>query len=337
MTYLHPHGRYPRPAGSGGHPNVVMPRHAISSTDLDDVRRIVARCLGQVASIDHLPSQQNIVCRVRLADGRRRILKMARRPGDNRRSGTSGSVVREPGVYKLLRDAALPAPRVHCGEGERGQIGRAWFVCDDMGRRTASDTSGLSHANRRSLYEQLGRFLARVHDLRASGGDEAISAGGVAPSPVQSWHGRQIDRALDTRLFRGEAAERLGDLLRFEPPQLAVGSLCHGDYHPAQIIRRGPRLVAAIDWESAHAGDPGYDHAAFEVMLRVTTPIDLADAALQGYAAARPFFDRVAYRDVRTAHAVSLSLAFTDARRPAFARAAKQYAEQRLVSTSVAA
>ena len=327
MTYLQ-RGHYPRAAGMAGR-TTVMPRHAISADDLDDVRHIVSRCMGRAASIDHLPSQQNVVCRVRLADGRRRILKMARR--DGRRSGTGGSVVREPGVYHMLRDAGLPAPRVHCGEADGGRVGRAWFVCDDLGRRTASDTSGLSHANRRSLYAQVGRFLARVHDLRV----DQVAA--TPPSPVRGWHRRQLHRAIDQRLFRGEAADGLVGLLLVEPPQVGAGSLCHGDYHPAQIIRRGPRLVAAIDWESAHAGDPGYDHAAFEVMLRVTTPIDLADAAMAGYAAARPFFDRDAYRDVRTMHAVSLSLAFADARRPAFARAAKLYAEARLAPQSVAA
>ena len=314
-----------------------MSRQPLSQADLNDVRRIAARCLGPAADIQHLPSHQNVVCRVRLADGRRRIVKMAKRDG----SSSRGSIIREPSVYALLADAGLPAPRVHCGEGHDGSLGRAWFACDDLGRRTAADTGGLANVNRRSLYAELGQYLARVHDVRVTGGFEGLGlAGGVAASPLAQWHGRQIARALHDRMFRGLAAERL-EVLPLEPKRRpahdAGASLCHGDFHPAQAIRRGPHLVATVDWESAHAGDPGYDHAAFEVMLRVTCPGDLAEAALSAYAKARPFHDATVYDDVRTAHAVALAVTFTDARRPAFARSAKMYAQRRLAGEAAAA
>ncbi len=295
-----------------------MPRNVLSQSDLNDVRQIAGRCLGKLASVEPIPSQQNVVCRLRLQDGGRRILKMAPRRDSKgvKRSRSSDSVGKEPHAYQRLTRAGLPAPKVYCGEGADGRLGRAWFACDDLGRRTAADASGLSPTSRKRLYGQMGKLLARIHGTPA---DDLTRS-----TPLHDWHLSQVRRGLTSDLYRDDQLSRqLEAVLGFDVPTPATTAFCHGDYHAAQCIRRGGRLVAAVDWESAHSGDPGRDHAVFEVMVRVTAPPDIASAALQAYSEARPFFDRSAYANIRIVHAAALVVAFTDARRHAYARSAK--------------
>jgi aminoglycoside phosphotransferase (APT) family kinase protein len=305
-----------------------MPRNALSQADYDDVRQIASRCLGSVLSVDPIPSQQNVVCRIRLRDGSRRILEMAPRPGSSRSRGrrSDENVAREPSAYRRLRAAGIPAPTIYCGEKSDGRIGRAWFACDDLGRRTAADGSGLSNAGRRHLFGQIGKFLARVHDLPDDGDHQTPRL-----SPLIAWQHHQIRRGLAGGVFRDAAIETyLSDLLETDRPGTTTGrcSLCHGDYHAAQCVRRGGRLVAAVDWESSHWGDAGDDHAAFEIMMRVTVPAEVAQVALDAYAASRPFFDASRYETRRTAHAAALTVAFHDVRRHAYARSARHLLRQ---------
>jgi aminoglycoside phosphotransferase (APT) family kinase protein len=43
-------------------------------------------------------------------------------------------------------------------------------------------------------------------------------------------------------------------------------ALCHGDFHPGQIMLAGERY-AAFDWSGARRGDPLFDHARTRVLL----------------------------------------------------------------------
>ncbi|MEM1013533.1 MAG: phosphotransferase, partial [Planctomycetota bacterium] len=268
---------------------------------------------------------------LRMADGARRIIKMApkRRSRSRRTARSDESVAREPDAYRRLAAAGLPAPRIHCGESASGHFGRAWFVCDDLGRRTAADSSGLSPTSRRRLYGQMGRLLAKIHAT-------PVDDDSAAMTPLVSWQQDQIRRGLAGDLYRDDALSAALESLDHDTPVGRLG-FCHGDFHAAQCIRRGGRLVAAVDWESAHIGDPGRDHAVFETMVRITAPTELAQSALDAYSEASPFFDAAAYADVRIAHAAALVVAFNDARRHAYARAARSLLKHWIAPIAAAA
>lgn len=324
-----------------------MPRpHELSSHDEAAVRAIASRCLPRLASIERVPSVHNIVCRLRLSDGRRRVLKLAKS------NVASPGLVREPGVYALLHRHGLPVPRLDCEDLHGQVIGRPWFIAEDAGRRSAGDPSGLSSTNRRALYRRVGRLLASVHELTFDRPADFAGAGLVPAtfdrSPMQAWHQRQLheaqrlgllgnDRSGDALLPRSAlsaAADALATL-----PQTTGYALCHGDFNPNQCVRRGPNVTALVDWEAAHIGDPAYDFAAFEVMLRVTVPRDLADAAIEGYRERHPISPALeeAYRPVRIAHAAALAVTFKKGRRHGPLRAARAFLGQAVAEAPLAA
>jgi tRNA A-37 threonylcarbamoyl transferase component Bud32 len=48
-------------------------------------------------------------------------------------------------------------------------------------------------------------------------------------------------------------------------------ALCHGDFHPGQVMLSGDRH-AALDWSGAKRGDPLFDYARTRVLLSVGEP-----------------------------------------------------------------
>ncbi len=325
-------------------------RYRLSPADLLAVRTIAARYVGGLARVEHVPSNHNVVCRLRGSDGRRRVLKLAR-------DGVSEpGLVREPRIYELLRHRGVPVPKIDREDAIGALVGRPWFLAEDAGRRTAADPSGLSPVNRRNLFAQVGRLLAEVHELAFDRPADFHGGDLVAPtfdrSPLQSWHRRHLPIARRMGLLDGVGERTLANALvlgaaRSEPLPDALSpiasstpargellarlptpgrfTLCHGDFNPSQCVRRNANVSAVVDWESAHVGDPAYDLAAFEVMLRVTTPAELAGAAMAGYREVRPVppEQEAAYRPVQIAHAASLAVVFHRAHRNGPYRAAK--------------
>jgi tRNA A-37 threonylcarbamoyl transferase component Bud32 len=49
------------------------------------------------------------------------------------------------------------------------------------------------------------------------------------------------------------------------------GALCHGDFHPGQLMFSGDRY-AAFDWSGAKRGDPLFDYARTRVLLSLGEP-----------------------------------------------------------------
>lgn len=317
-------------------------RHQLHRADWEAVRAIAARHLGEIARIERVPSHHNVVCRLRGTNGRRRVLKLAA-------MGVQGpGLTREPRVVELLREREIPTARIDYFDAAGTLVGRPWFLAADAGRRTASDASGLSPGNRRELYRAIGRLLAQVHAICFDRPAD-FSGGELVPatfdsSPLRRWHERQVADAERLGLLRGLDPATLDALLHPGGPENAMNpthatpgtalavaprpvgfSLCHGDYNPAQCVRAGAAVTAVIDWEASHVGDPLYDLAAFEVMLRVASPRDLADEAMVGYREVRPADPALdaAYLPVRLAHAASLAAAFHRARRTGPARAAR--------------
>src|SRR5439155_3508787 len=63
-------------------------------------------------------------------------------------------------------------------------------------------------------------------------------------------------------------AEWVGGILARLPDGDA---LCHGDFHPGQLMASGDRY-AAFDWSGAKRGDPLFDYARTRVLLSIGEP-----------------------------------------------------------------
>jgi aminoglycoside phosphotransferase (APT) family kinase protein len=107
----------------------------------------------------------------------------------------------------------------------------------------------------------------------------------------------------------GGLVAALGWLVEHRPREPARLAICHGDFHPQNILHDGRRVTGILDWPNAFVADPAYDVASTLVILK-NAPIELAGAPaavrwlvrfgrrvlvrryLAGYRRRRPFDDR---------------------------------------------
>jgi tRNA A-37 threonylcarbamoyl transferase component Bud32 len=178
------------------------------------------------------------------SDGR--ALKLLRARGSN-----SGLAL-EIAALHAARSAGVPVPQTY---DEVTIDGRSGLVMD---RLEGSD-----------LLTIIGQKPWRVFQSGAVTGEiHARINAAQAPASLPAVRDL-VNRGL-ARLALSEPAlaDRVGRVLA----QLPDGdALCHGDFHPGQLMLAGDRY-AALDWSGARRGDPLCDYARTRVVLRVGEP-----------------------------------------------------------------
>jgi aminoglycoside phosphotransferase (APT) family kinase protein len=125
-----------------------------------------------------------------------------------------------------------------------------------VGRRVVGDPA-LARARER-LPEQLATALAAIHgiDYRATGLDRRLHG----PGPGQSAVVAEIERLYRELDSVDEAHPAIELALRWltlnEPPPERERTLVHGDFRIGNLMVGADGLVAILDWEFAHIGDP---------------------------------------------------------------------------------
>lgn len=170
--------------------------------------------------------------------------------------------VKESIFQNALARRAYPAPRVHLTCTDPSVLGGAFLVMEfrpgDLMMRAPSD----------AVPDMLGRAHAALHLHR------------IDPAPVaEALPGRSV-KALRYRFDAELAAlhrwtsghprlRPVGDWLwTNRPPEPDPLSICHGDFHPLNILVRNGEITGVLDWSNAMAADPALDVAC--TMLIVT-------------------------------------------------------------------
>jgi aminoglycoside phosphotransferase (APT) family kinase protein len=132
-------------------------------------------------------------------------------------------------------------------------------IGEAVGRRVVSEPS-LAHARER-LPEQLASALAAIHriDYQAAGLDVRLEGPGEGRTAIRSEIER-LYRELDSVDEAHPAIElALRWLILREPPPERERTLVHGDFRIGNLMVDENGLVAILDWEFAHIGDPTED------------------------------------------------------------------------------
>jgi aminoglycoside phosphotransferase len=187
------------------------------------------------------------------------VLKLYRDPAN--RSVAFG----EAAILAIVGEHGLPTPAVH----EAGPYASRWGLV--MDRAPGQPLASLAASDPALLPAALEAMVA-LH-LKIHARTE------VRLSPLKPRLAARLQHApgLDTALR---------DTLLARLVELPEGTrLCHGDFHPFNII--GPPGAAMIvDWPDATSGPPAADVARSYVLMRHGAGHELADAYLQRYLAA---------------------------------------------------
>jgi aminoglycoside phosphotransferase (APT) family kinase protein len=107
--------------------------------------------------------------------------------------------------------------------------------------------------------DQIAATHARLHELPTDGFP-------ALPEPYLPRRLRELRKALAEHHFEGLAAG-LDWLEAHAPPQPAVPSILHLDFHPLNLIARDDGTLVVLDWTYADLGDPHADVATTLLFL----------------------------------------------------------------------
>lgn len=193
------------------------------------------------------------------------------------RAGTAPERVRfEIALHAAIAAQGYPVPRVLHASATPEAIGAAFLVLERVpGERLVPPQIGPATLRFPSV---LADAQLRLHALDPEPVARAIEAAGVPRASV---------RAAQELLHFAQRSEEqgLGGLrpglgwLREHPPARAPEVVCHGDFHPLNVMVERGALSGVLDWTLAHVklDDPAYDVGATTALLR-HGPVDVPRA-----------------------------------------------------------
>jgi len=203
--------------------------------------------------------------------------------------------LRERATQNALADLGYPAPRVLLATTDVTLLGGAFLIMQRLAGRP------LPKVSIGAMASVLAQLQARLHDLDPVAFLRAVTREGLEPKSV-TFDGHLAylaDRASRGRL--GGLAPGLEWLARHRPPRPEPRAVCHGDFHPYNILMADGGVTGVLDWPHAIVADPAFDVATTLVILKLV-PMDVADLAAPLRwlaAAARPLLVRGYLRHYR--------------------------------------
>lgn len=164
-------------------------------------------------------------------------------------------------ILEALEGTGLPTPRARWLDPTGDELGRPCLIMQRLpGRCSYYELSGPAALPERvDLARRLCSLLADVHrvDWHAVGLDAHLADPGprAAPTALDEWEG----------VLRKDQVEPYPELdlalawLRERAPESPRTVLVHGDFKVGNVLLDDSRIVALLDWELAHLGDPHED------------------------------------------------------------------------------
>ena len=201
--------------------------------------------------------------------------------------------LRERAIQNTLAAQGYPVPRVLTACADRAPLGAGFLVMERAPGRPLLDDRALG------VSATLADAQARLHALdpgpllRALD-DEGRASGGGFDRGVVGYEGYLA--ALDRRIRRAQLIGLAPGLrwLRDHRPAGGPRVICHGDFHPQNLLAERGRVTAVLDWPNTLVAEPECDVAATLVILKLTpTEVLPVPAALRPLVALlRPIMTR---------------------------------------------
>jgi aminoglycoside phosphotransferase (APT) family kinase protein len=177
----------------------------------------------------------------------------------------------ERATQNAVARLGYPAPRVLLASPDPTILGGAFLVMERLAGRP------LLEARRLGVASVLVEMQLRLHALDAEvllqaldrEGQASRTAGGPPINrEVASFEGHLA--RLERRIARGSLRgleKAMAWLSAHRPPDERRRVICHGDFHPQNILMTDSRITGVIDWPNVVVADPAFDVASTRVIL----------------------------------------------------------------------
>ena len=158
-------------------------------------------------------------------------------------------VLREAATQNAVADLGYPAPRVLLASAEPHALGAPFMLMERLPGRPLLEAGAIG------MGAVLAAAQARLHALDAAPLARALGAAGTLDGYLETEAGRIARAKLD-------GLRPLLDWLRARQPRESATAICHGDFHPQNILVDGGRVTGVLDWPNAMVADPIFDVAS---------------------------------------------------------------------------
>jgi aminoglycoside phosphotransferase (APT) family kinase protein len=183
-------------------------------------------------------------------------------------------VLREAAVHAALVKAGYPAPRVLLAEADPAPLGLPFLVMQRLpgGTMWSAVATAKGFAPLLAMPRRLAELHARLHRVSGEFVRESARAFGVDLATI----GVEADlQRLSERIEReglGGLSSGATWLVQKRPAPAQAEVLCHGDFHPLNIMVEGTSVSGVIDWANAALAEPAYDISSLRVIALYADP-----------------------------------------------------------------
>ena len=176
--------------------------------------------------------------------------------------------LRERDIQNAVAGLGFPAPRVLAASADPGAIGGAFLVMERMPGRPMLEVRKIGVAG------VLSRTHLRLHALDTDPLLRAADRTGARDAMTFDGLLAQCGRRTAARSIHG-LGKALDWLADHRPAEAARPVICHGDFHPQNVLMEDGVVTGVIDWPNALVADPAYDVATTRIILGLV-PLELS-------------------------------------------------------------
>ena len=207
----------------------------------------------------------------------------------------TGNAIWESTIQNVLTKAAFPVAKAHFLCTDLCVLGGAFFIMDYL------PGEPMVKAPMETVPVLLGKNHALLHQINPDPLANAIHVAGIDRSVLFARHRFETFKKRASEFpWLQQVVEWLVENRPAEPNQL---SICHGDYHPLNILVRDGEVTGVLDWSGFLIGDPAIDIG--NTLVLITVPFkhvaptlgmefsnvnfeQVAEAYLQAYQTVKP-------------------------------------------------
>jgi aminoglycoside phosphotransferase (APT) family kinase protein len=174
--------------------------------------------------------------------------------------------LQETVVQNAVASAGIPAPRVFLTCMDKSIFGGEFNIMEYVSGRS------MFEMQQNDLPETLGRTHARLHDVDPVPIMKLIAMQGFSEERF-SLQGQL--NGMQKRIDQGDydwVQSGLAWLRQNEPPITKI-VICHGDFHPQNILIYDGEVSGVLDWSNFRVTDPMLDIATTKVLLTILAPV----------------------------------------------------------------
>src|SRR6266850_3356430 len=186
------------------------------------------------------------------------------------RGDPAARVLREQATQNAVAAQGYPAPQVLATATDAAPLGAPFLVMERLPGTVLVDAQRLGMAS--VLVDAQVRLHALDPEVLLAALDQEAGSGGRAAVGFDGYVA-----SLERRIARAglDGLKALMGWVRDHRPPPGPPVICHGDFHPRNLLVAARRLTGVLDWPNALVADAEFDVAATLNILRYV-PVDLA-------------------------------------------------------------